>query len=164
MAEKRDSDEFEDEDTDEAVGGDDPDLEHLIKDLETQKRRGGPKPGEPAWRRLEKYMEQKRTAQLLSDFDDYDLDEAEDDAAARLTRTAHVAAAGGDDDFDADVEYAEADDAASEAAADSADEDADYPLDDGAADDEEDEDDQEPARSSRSRRTPPPPARRKAQR
>jgi hypothetical protein len=78
MSEKPDSDEFDADDADEAVDNDDPQLEHLIKDLESQKRRGGPKAGEPAWRRLEKYMEQKRTAELLSDFDDYDIgDEAE---------------------------------------------------------------------------------------
>ncbi len=76
MGEKRESDEFEDDDADEAAAGDDLDLDHLMKDLESQKRRGGgPKAGEPAWRRLEKYMEQKRTAELLSDFDDYDVDE-----------------------------------------------------------------------------------------
>jgi hypothetical protein len=75
MGEKRESDEFEEDDVDEAVGSDDPDLDHLFKDLERQKRRGGPKGGEPAWRRLEKYMEQKRTAELLSDFDDYEIEE-----------------------------------------------------------------------------------------
>ena len=72
MSEKPNSDEFDEDDGDEAVGNDDPQLEHLIRDLESQKRRGGPKPGEPAWRRLERYLEQKRTAELLSDFDDYD--------------------------------------------------------------------------------------------
>lgn len=81
MGEKRESDEFEEDDADEAVGGDDSDIEHLIKDLETQKRRGGPKGGEPAWRRLEKYMEQKRTAELLSDFDDYEIDDGGIDGA-----------------------------------------------------------------------------------
>jgi hypothetical protein len=78
MSEKPDADEFDADDVDEAVDNDDPQLEHLIKDLESQKRRGGSKAGEPAWRRLEKYMEQKRTAELLSDFDDYDIgDESE---------------------------------------------------------------------------------------
>jgi hypothetical protein len=75
MSEKRESDEFEEDDADGAVEGDE-DLDSLFKDFESQKRRGAaPKGGEPAWRRLEKYMEQKRTAELLSDFDDYDLDE-----------------------------------------------------------------------------------------
>ncbi len=81
MSEKPDSDEFDEDDADEAVDSDDPQLEHLIKDLESQKRRGGPKPGEPAWRRLEKYLEQKRTAELLSDFDDYDIGEGPEDGA-----------------------------------------------------------------------------------
>jgi hypothetical protein len=72
MSEKPDSDEFDEDDADEVVDSDDPRLEHLIKDLEAQKRRGA-KGAEPAWRRLEKYMEQKRTAELLSDFDDYDI-------------------------------------------------------------------------------------------
>lgn len=79
MGEKRESDEFEEDDADGAVEGDE-DLEHLFKDFESQKRRGAPKGGEPAWRRLEKYMEQKRTAELLSDFDDYDIGDDEGDA------------------------------------------------------------------------------------
>ena len=81
MSEKRESDEYEDDDADEAVESDDSDIDHLIKDFETQKRRGAPKGGEPAWRRLEKYMEQKRTAELLSDFDDYEIDAGEDEDA-----------------------------------------------------------------------------------
>jgi hypothetical protein len=82
MSEKPESEEF-DEDDDEAVGSDDPALEHLIKALEYQKRRAGPKPGEPAWRRLEKYLEQKRTAELLSDFDDYDIGDGGEAAAGK---------------------------------------------------------------------------------
>ncbi|HUO80242.1 MAG TPA: hypothetical protein VMU00_08865 [Steroidobacteraceae bacterium] len=81
MSEKPESDEFDEDDADEAVDSDDPQLEHLIKDLESQKRRGGPKAGEPAWRRLEKYLEQKRTAELLSDFDDYDIGDGPGEAA-----------------------------------------------------------------------------------
>lgn len=82
MSEKRESDEFEEDDADGAVESDE-DLEHLFKDFDSQKRRGAPKGGEPAWRRLEKYMEQKRTAELLSDFDDYDIgDEGDEDGGA----------------------------------------------------------------------------------
>ncbi len=81
MSEKPESEEFDEDDADEAVDSDDPQLEHLIKDLESQKRRGGPKAGEPAWRRLEKYMENKRTAELLSDFDDYDIGDSAGRAA-----------------------------------------------------------------------------------
>ena len=73
MNEKPDSDEFDEDEVDEVVENDDPRLEHLLKDLDAQKRRAGSKGGEPAWRRLEKYLERKRTAELLSDFDDYDI-------------------------------------------------------------------------------------------
>jgi|GEM_PF-400052 hypothetical protein len=88
MSEKPESNDFDEDEADASVDGDDADLEHLIKDLESQKRRGGPKPGEPAWRRLEKYMERKRTAELLSDFDDYEIgDEPEGgEAVARRRR------------------------------------------------------------------------------
>jgi hypothetical protein len=44
----------------------------LIKDLDSMKRRG-PKVTDPAWRRLERLMEEKRTSEQLSDFDDYDI-------------------------------------------------------------------------------------------
>ena len=36
-------------------------------------KRRGPKVTDPAWRRLERYMEEKRTSEQLSDFDDYDI-------------------------------------------------------------------------------------------
>jgi hypothetical protein len=105
MAEKRESDEFEEDDADEAVESDDPDLEHLIKDLEQQKRKGSaPKGGEPAWRRLEKYMEQKRTAELLSDFDDYELGTDDDEAESGALDDD-----GGPTDDDGDDEVAEDD-------------------------------------------------------
>jgi hypothetical protein len=32
--------------------------------------------GEPAWRRLEQRLEQRRTAELISDFEDYDVDDS----------------------------------------------------------------------------------------
>ena len=83
MSEKPDTEEFDEDDADEAVGNDDPQLEQLLKTLEFQKRRAGPKPGEPAWRRLEKYLEQKRTAELLSDFDDYDIGETAEASTAK---------------------------------------------------------------------------------
>jgi hypothetical protein len=72
MSEKPESDEFEDEDADEPASGDEEDLDQVIKDLDLAKRRG-PKDGDPAWRRLEKLLEEKRTAELTSDFDDYDI-------------------------------------------------------------------------------------------
>jgi hypothetical protein len=75
MSEKPESEEFEEDDADEPVDADDASLESLIKDLELHKRRGARGGSEPAWRRLEKYLEQKRTQELLSDFDDYDIGE-----------------------------------------------------------------------------------------
>ena len=82
MSEKPESDEFEDEEDDEPVSGDtDVDLDQVIKDLDLAKRRGQ-KTGDPAWRRLERLLEDKRTAELTSDFEDYDIgldDEADED-------------------------------------------------------------------------------------
>ena len=74
MNEKPESaDEFEDEDSEEVAGGDDAlDVDRLMQDLDKRKR-GAPKGAEPAWRKLERMMEQKRTSELLSDFDDYDV-------------------------------------------------------------------------------------------
>jgi hypothetical protein len=67
-----DSDEYEEDDADETAGDDDLDLDRAIKDMEIAKRRTV-KVGEPAWRRLEQRLEQKRTAELISDLEDYDL-------------------------------------------------------------------------------------------
>jgi hypothetical protein len=79
MSEKPESDEFDEEDAEEsAPGGDDVDVDHIMRDVESARRRA-PKGGEPAWRRLERVMEERRTAELLSDFDDYEIG-AEDDA------------------------------------------------------------------------------------
>jgi hypothetical protein len=72
MSEKPEED-FDDGDADElASESDDVDLDRVNKDLEMAKRRG-PKGGNPAWRRLELLMEQKRIAELTSDFEDYDI-------------------------------------------------------------------------------------------
>jgi hypothetical protein len=74
MSEKPEE-EFDDEEPDEPVVGDaDVDLDQVIKDLDLAKRRGQ-KAGDPAWRRLERLLEDKRTAELTSDFDDYDIEE-----------------------------------------------------------------------------------------
>jgi hypothetical protein len=73
MIEKQETDEFDDED--EALeGGDEVDLARLSKDMDLARRRGA-KQGVPAWRRLELLAEQKRTAELTSDFEDYDIEE-----------------------------------------------------------------------------------------
>ncbi|MBV6416084.1 MAG: hypothetical protein CMLOHMNK_00614 [Steroidobacteraceae bacterium] len=73
MSEKPESDEFDDEDEEEeSAAGEDIDLDRVIKDLDLAKRRGQ-KLGDPAWRRLERLLEDKRTADLVSDFEDYDV-------------------------------------------------------------------------------------------
>jgi hypothetical protein len=78
MSEKPESDEFEEDDAEDvAPGGDDVDVDQVMRDVESQRRRA-PKGAEPAWRRLERVMEERRTAELLSDFDDYEIDDADD--------------------------------------------------------------------------------------
>jgi hypothetical protein len=73
MSEKPESDGFEEEDAeDTAPGGDDVDVDHIMRDVDSQRRRA-PKGAEPAWRRLERVMEERRTAELMSDFDDYEI-------------------------------------------------------------------------------------------
>ncbi len=79
MNEKSESEEFDEDDAEEVAeagdsGGEDVDVDHLIKGLESLKRRG-PKIADPAWRRLERLREDKHTAEMLSDFDDYDIGE-----------------------------------------------------------------------------------------
>ena len=68
-----------DEEEDEGVvdSGDELDLDEIIRDLDSGKRRRGVKAAvaDPAWRKLERYLEEKRTAEQLSDFDDYDIGE-----------------------------------------------------------------------------------------
>ena len=82
VTEKPESDEFEDEEADEPVAEDDLDLDQVIKDLDLAKRRAQ-KSGDPAWRRLERMLEDKRTAELTSDFEDYDVGVGDEpDAAA----------------------------------------------------------------------------------
>src|SRR5271170_1687417 len=77
MSEKPESDEFEEEDAEDAApGGDEVDVDHIMRDVESQRRRA-PKGAEPAWRRLERVMEERRTAELMSDFDDYEIADAE---------------------------------------------------------------------------------------
>jgi hypothetical protein len=76
MSEKPESDEFDDSEEND-VGGDDDvlDVDRLIQDLDKRKR-GAPRGAEPAWRKLERLLEQKRTSEQLLDFDDYDLDDS----------------------------------------------------------------------------------------
>jgi len=93
MSEKSDTDDFDEEDAEESVAeGDDSELDHLIRDVEKQRRKAA-KGQEPPWRRLERVMEEKRTAELLSDFEDYDIGDddgqsAESGAGAKTTKRA----------------------------------------------------------------------------
>ena len=94
MSEKPESDEFEDEEADEPVVGDaDVDLDQVIKDLDMAKRRGQ-KAGDPAWRRLERLLEDKRTAELTSDFEDYDIGLDDSDGEAPSGRGRRKPSAG----------------------------------------------------------------------
>lgn len=76
MSEKQEADEFDEADDDETLDteGEEVDLARLTKDMDMARRRGA-RQGIPAWRKLELLAEQRRTAELTSDFDDYDLDE-----------------------------------------------------------------------------------------
>lgn len=77
MIEKQEADEFDDADDDtlDEEGGDEVDLARLTKDMDLARRRGARTGSVPAWRKLELLAEQKRTAELTSDFEDYELDE-----------------------------------------------------------------------------------------
>lgn len=86
MSEKGDAEEFDEEDAEESVV-DDADLDHLIRDVEKQRRKAA-KGQEPHWRRLERVMEEKRTAELLSDFEDYDIGDSDPDAMIGDTKVA----------------------------------------------------------------------------
>lgn len=75
MNEKPESEEFdedEEEPTFEATS--EVDFDRLAKDLDAAKKRAQ-KQGDPAWRVLERRTEEKITAELTSDFDDYNIDD-----------------------------------------------------------------------------------------
>ena len=77
MSEKPEK-EFEDEEPDEIESAEEAlDVDRLMRDFDTRKRRGARVAGEPAWRKLERRLEDRRTRGLLSDFDDYDVDGAD---------------------------------------------------------------------------------------
>jgi hypothetical protein len=83
MSEKPESDEFEEEDAEDAPpGSDDVDVDHIMRDVDSQRRRAPKGGAEPAWRRLERVMEERRTKELLSDFDDYEISGVDDDFEA----------------------------------------------------------------------------------
>jgi len=86
MSEKA-KEEFEEDEPDELEeAAEDLDVDKLMRDFDTRKRRGARVVGEPAWRKLERIREEKRTAGLLSDFDDYDIDETGAGAIKRPRR------------------------------------------------------------------------------
>jgi hypothetical protein len=88
MSEKP-KEEFEDEDSDELADAEESlDVDKLMRDFDTRKRRGARVAGEPAWRKLERRLEERRTKGLLSDFEDYPVDDsgAGDESAARKSR------------------------------------------------------------------------------
>jgi hypothetical protein len=75
MNEKPESDDFdEDEDEPTLEATSEVDFDRLAKDLDAAKKRGQ-KLGDPAWRKLERLGEEKITADLTSDFDDYNIDD-----------------------------------------------------------------------------------------
>jgi hypothetical protein len=83
MSEKPESEEFEEEDGEDVAGDEESlDVDRLMQDLDKRKR-GAARGAEPAWRKLERLLEQKRTSELLVDFDDYDID---DDRKSRRKR------------------------------------------------------------------------------
>ena len=86
MSEKPEADEFDDEDADlDNVSADDREFEFSLDELRPKK--GAVPPGEPAWRKLEKLREQKHTAEQLTDFDDYDIDDGEGGGKKRRKRS-----------------------------------------------------------------------------
>ncbi|MEZ5500014.1 MAG: hypothetical protein R3E77_11390 [Steroidobacteraceae bacterium] len=60
------------DDIDDELDDDGDDVDRVFRDLEKAGRIGA-KCDDPAWRRLERLREEKLTAELVSDFDDYDI-------------------------------------------------------------------------------------------
>ena len=87
MAGPEEEEDFDDsDDVDEEIVDDETlDVDRVFKDLDNAKRRAQ-NGGEPAWRRLERRMEQKQTAEQISDFEDYDIGEGGSLAARRSAR------------------------------------------------------------------------------
>lgn len=82
---ERPKEELEEEEPDELEDAEEElDVDKLMRDFDTRKRRGVRVAGEPAWRKLERMLEDRRTAGLVSDFEDYEVDDrgAGDGAAA----------------------------------------------------------------------------------
>ena len=74
MSDKTESEEVEEQNADGVI--DDTveiDVEHLIEDLEEKDQRDA-EPDQPAWRRVEEYVERKRAEQEIDDLYDFDAD------------------------------------------------------------------------------------------
>jgi len=81
MNERPEQDEYEEEEEDLDSGED---VDQAMREFDHLRRRSPPKgSGDPAWRKLERLREEKHTAELTSDFDDYDIEPAP--AAAKRT-------------------------------------------------------------------------------
>jgi hypothetical protein len=72
MSEKPEADDF-DEDSQDDILEPAEDVDRVMREVDQARKRRGVKVGEPAWRRLERLREDKLTAELTSDFDDYDI-------------------------------------------------------------------------------------------
>lgn len=87
MIEKQEAEEFDESDDEDTLDGetteDEVDLARLARDMDLARRRGA-RQGVPAWRKLELLAEQKRIAELTSDFEDYEIDEPKRSRPARL--------------------------------------------------------------------------------
>lgn len=82
MSEKPEEEFDDDEETVAESDGEEQNFDRLIDDFDVRKK-AGPKPGEPAWRRLERRREERETAALLSDIDDYDIGDDEENPGKR---------------------------------------------------------------------------------
>lgn len=76
LADEREDEELEDDAVEEVLLEDERDIDRAFREMEVAKRRRA-KAGEPAWRKLEQHRERQQTAELISDFEDYDLDGVE---------------------------------------------------------------------------------------
>ena len=84
MNERPEQEDFEEED--DLDSGED--VDHAMREFDHLRRRSPPKgSGDPAWRKLERLREEKHTAELTSDFDDYDIEPAPAEAKRAGKRT-----------------------------------------------------------------------------
>ena len=76
LTDEREDEELEDDEVEEVLLEDERDIDRAFREMEVAKRRRA-RAGEPAWRKLEQRRERAETAELISDFEDYDLDGVE---------------------------------------------------------------------------------------